>query len=266
MPFTPSHAAAVLPFLRLRVGGAALPASALAIGSIAPDVPYYLWMPYGEMSTHSIRAALGVDVFLAALVWLLWHGVVAAPALAGVPHDVRARLVSAPVGLRPRVRSARDVVTLYVAFAVGALTHVVWDSFTHPHRWGTHHVGALNEIYLERPLSHWLQLASSVIGLLALSIYALIRWRTLPRAGATDLSPISIGAIAGWSSIAAAACVGAILGAVEYAGGGTGHGLSYVLITRCVSAAALAALTVCVIWHVNTRYVSEIERSSDRVR
>lgn len=251
MPFTLSHAAAVLPFLRIRVAGAVLPASALACGSIAPDLPYYLWLPYGEMSTHSISGALGVDVLLAALVWLVWHGLVAAPAWGGVPYGVRARLASVQVGLRPRVRSARDVVTLYVAFAIGALTHVAWDSFTHPNRWGTDHVDALNEVYLGRPLSHWLQLASSLVGLLALSIYVLVQWRSLPRAGATDLSPIGVGAIAGWLSIVAAGCVGVVLGAVEYAGGGTGHGLGYVLITRSVSAAALAAVAVCVIWHVS---------------
>jgi hypothetical protein len=37
VPFTPSHAAAVLPFLRTP-----LTASALVIGSITPDLPFYL--------------------------------------------------------------------------------------------------------------------------------------------------------------------------------------------------------------------------------
>jgi hypothetical protein len=252
VPFTPSHAAAVLPFLRIRVAGAALPASALVCGSMAPDVPYYLWMPFGERSTHSIGGAFGVDVVLAGVVWVLWHGLVAAPALAGLPYEYRARLVAVPVGLRRRLRSVRDVVTLYVAFAIGALTHVVWDSFTHPHRWGTNHIHALNDVYVERPLSHWLQLASTGVGLLVLGAYGLVRWRALPRAGATDLSPISVGATAGWLGVAAAGCVGAVVGAVQYAGGGTGHGLSYVLITRTVSAAALVAVAVCATWRVTS--------------
>jgi hypothetical protein len=263
VPFTPSHAAAVLPFMRLRVGGStALPASALMIGSIAPDLPYYLWMPFGEVSTHSIGAAFGVDVLLAALVWLLWHGLVAAPALAGMPHEVRTRLASVHVGLRPRLRGARDVVTLYLAFAVGALTHVVWDSFTHPHRWGTNRIDALNEVYLERPLSHWVQLASSGVGLLALCLCALVLWRTVPYAGSTDLSPIGVEAIAGWLSIVGAACVGAVVGAVEYADGGTGHGLSYVLITRGVSAAGLAVVAVGVIWHLSPRLSGRTRRDA----
>jgi hypothetical protein len=203
----------VLPFLRIRIAGAALPASALVCGSIAPDVPYYLWMPFGEPSTHSIGGVFGVDVVLAAVVWLLWHGLIAAPAMAGLPYEFRARLVSVPVGLRSRVRHVHDIVALYVAFALGALTHVIWDSFTHPHRWGTNHIHALNVVYLERPLSHWLQLGLGV---------------------------------------AAAGCVGAVLGAVQYTGGGTGHGLSYVLITRTVSAAALVAVAVCATWRVTS--------------
>lgn len=248
MPFTPSHAAAVLPFLRFP----ALPASALVVGSISPDIPYYLWLPFGEMSTHSVGAALGVDVLLAALVWLLWHALVAGPALAGMPHEVRTRLASVPIGLRPRLRDAGDVMTLYVAFAIGALTHVVWDSFTHPHRWGTNHIAALNEVYLERPLSHWLQLASSAAGLLALGLYASVWWRTSPRT-ATDLSPISLGAVASWFLIAMAGGVGAVLGALEFFSDDTGHGLAYVLITSTVSAATVAAMAVCSIWHLNPR-------------
>ena len=58
MPFTPSHAAAVLPFLRTP-----LPASALVAGSVAPDLPYYL---PGDLSweTHSALAVVTTDLLL----------------------------------------------------------------------------------------------------------------------------------------------------------------------------------------------------------
>ena len=56
MPFTPSHAAAVLPFLRTP-----LPASALVVGSITPDLPFYL--PVGfPWPTHTALAVLGTTV------------------------------------------------------------------------------------------------------------------------------------------------------------------------------------------------------------
>ena len=41
MPFTGSHPAVVLPLLRI-----GMPASALVIGSLTPDLPYYLPTPF----------------------------------------------------------------------------------------------------------------------------------------------------------------------------------------------------------------------------
>ncbi len=52
MPFTPSHAAAVLPFLRTP-----LPASALVIGSIAPDLPFHLPVDF-PWRTHTAQAVV----------------------------------------------------------------------------------------------------------------------------------------------------------------------------------------------------------------
>ena len=66
MPFTASHAAAVLPLLRTP-----LPASALVIGSIAPDLPYYLPVPL-PWATHTALAVGTVDVLLGGLAWALW--------------------------------------------------------------------------------------------------------------------------------------------------------------------------------------------------
>lgn len=247
MPFTPSHAAAVLPLMGIRVAGAGLPTSALVCGSIAPDLPYYVPLPFAELSTHSLTGAVGVSAVLAAGAWLVWHGLLAGPALAGAPAEVRARLASAPVGIRPRITAGRDLVALYVAFAIGALTHVVWDSFTHPHRWGTDRIDVLNEVYRDRPVSHWLQLASTAVGALALLAYTAARWRTLPRAD--EQKPMSAGAIAGWIAVMVAAGGGAIGGAVEQTAGGTHHGMNYMVLTRSITTAAVVALAVSAIWH-----------------
>ena len=65
MPFTPSHAAAVLPFLRTP-----LPASALVIGSVAPDLPYYLPVDL-PWDTHTASAVVTVDLLLGGLIAML---------------------------------------------------------------------------------------------------------------------------------------------------------------------------------------------------
>ena len=92
MPFTPSHAAAVLPFL-----GTPLPASALVIGSVAPDLPYYLPVEL-PWDTHTASAVVTVDLLLGALAWVVWHALLAEPALAGAPGALRSRLTGVPLG------------------------------------------------------------------------------------------------------------------------------------------------------------------------
>ena len=61
MPFTASHAVAALPFLRTP-----LPDSALVIGSMTPDLPFYL--PLGpDVATHTAGAVVTYDRLLRAV-------------------------------------------------------------------------------------------------------------------------------------------------------------------------------------------------------
>ena len=139
MPFTPSHAAAVLPFLRT-----GLPASALVAGSVAPDLPYFL-PGRPDWPTHTLLAVGTLDVLLAASIWVVWHGLLAAPALATAPAGVRGRLARVRLGMPPRFRSARTVLATVAALALGAATHVLWDEFTHAGRFGTEHLALLRD-------------------------------------------------------------------------------------------------------------------------
>lgn len=250
MPFTGSHAAAVLPLLWVRWGGRTLPASALVLGSMAPDVPYYLALPDGLDAdlTHSFAGTLGVDVGLAFGLWLGWHGLLAAPALAGAPRAVHSRWGDIQLGLRARMRP-ENLLALYVAFALGAMTHAGWDSFTHAGRWGPQHIEALNDEVAGQPLWRWAQYASGVVGLLAIAAYVMWLWRRTPPGEV----PPSQGAVVGWLAVATAGFVGAVIGAIEHAQAGTGHGLHFMIATRGISATAAGAVVVCLIWHLRHR-------------
>jgi hypothetical protein len=63
VPLTPSHAAAVLLFLRTP-----LPPSALVIGSMAPDLPYYLPVDV-PFRTHTALAVVTTDLLLGIVAW-----------------------------------------------------------------------------------------------------------------------------------------------------------------------------------------------------
>jgi Domain of unknown function (DUF4184) len=205
VPFTPSHAAAVLPFLRR----APLSASALVMGSLAPDFPFYV-PRQPAWPTHTARGVLTVDVALGAAGWALWHGLLARPALAAAPRGVRARLDGrVQPGLRRRLRDGRAAARVVGGLVVGAATHVLWDEFTHAERWGTEHLGVLSQTWRGRPAHLWAQDASGIAGAAALAVALARWWRRTP----ADDRVRDTGSPAAWAAVAASGLVGGALGA-----------------------------------------------------
>jgi hypothetical protein len=240
VPFTGSHPAAILPFLRTP-----LPASALVIGSMAPDIPFYLPFDPG-LRTHTAVAVVTTDVALGALAWLLWHGLLAAPALAVAPSGLRRRLANVPLGVRSRLVSARAVLLTAVALALGAATHVLWDEFTHAGRWGPEVVPGLLETWGPMPGYRWLQHISTLLGGLVLLGWFALWWRRTPvrptpdRRGSWWPWALLVGVSGG---VGIAAAVGARdFGEAGYDGATWGGG-----------AAAAVAILLAAGWHVSRR-------------
>jgi hypothetical protein len=211
MPFTGSHPAAVLPLL-----GLGLVPSALIIGSMTPDLPYYLPVHLNSATTHSFLGILGVDLILGGLAFVLWQFLIAPLAVAAASPSVRGRLAPGlPTPWRQQVSSPRAVLLIVVSLWIGAATHVLWDEFTHDGRWGYRHLGWLAGQHGPLPGYRWAQYGSGVIGavLIALSIW--YWWRsTTPRDSQHEQQPrLGRTAAAGvWTVIALAGLGGAAAG------------------------------------------------------
>jgi hypothetical protein len=237
VPFTPSHAAAILPFLRTP-----LPASALVVGSIAPDIPYYLPVDF-PWRTHTALGVVTTDLVLGVLAWAVWHALLSEPALAGSPAGLRARLAGVPLGLPVRVASLRRLVLVVLAVAVGAGSHVLWDEFTHPRRWGTEHAAVLADTWGLLPGYRWLQYAGGLVGAAVLLVWFVLWWRrTPPRAGAHRPAARSAWALVAAAGVLvgvpAALTAGPGIGAAGYAGATWGGG-----------AALAVAVLLALAWH-----------------
>jgi hypothetical protein len=151
---TLAHPAAILPLRRL-----GLPVTALAAGSMVPDIPLFLWWVRGYDVTHSLVGVLSVDVVLAMGVVLLWFLLVRDAVVDMAPPSVRERL---PARARPTMR---EWLLAPVAACVGAATHVLWDSFTHPGHWGPRHIEWLRTEHAGLLGLKWTQYSSGVVGL-----------------------------------------------------------------------------------------------------
>ncbi|QNP73299.1 DUF4184 family protein [Streptomyces roseirectus] len=193
MPFTLSHAAAVLPGVRGDGSGRGrLVPAVLVAGSFAPDLTYYAAsavagaMEFGDV-THSFAGVFTVDVLLAWTlvgVWLL----VREPLMALLPGSVRGRVALLTRCGVPRARVTGPLVLRwYVSAVLGALTHVVWDAFTHLDRWGMRLFPVLGDEIAGSPLYWYLQYGGSLLAALAIAGFLAHAVRRAPATAATGL-------------------------------------------------------------------------------
>jgi hypothetical protein len=176
MPFTGSHPAAVLPLLR-----SAMPASALVVGSMAPDLPLYAPMPYSSELSHQLVGAFTVDLLAGLALFVAWHALIGPVVVAYSPVALRRRLPeSVPASLGTFVRPRGRLLWVVAALVTGALTHVAWDAFTHADGWAVRHLPRLSDRVGPLPAYEWAQYASGLIGAVLILGWFVQWWRTHP--------------------------------------------------------------------------------------
>jgi Domain of unknown function (DUF4184) len=127
MPWTFAHPAAVLPFRKLGLKN--LSFGGLVVGSISPDIGYYIGRFDLAALAHTtlgvLMLCLPTGLVLFALVRALHR-----PVAKVLPEPHRSALLSMPQV--PSLTSLRFVFAIAVSIIIGAMTHNAWDSFTHP--------------------------------------------------------------------------------------------------------------------------------------
>ena len=168
MPFTLAHAAAAIPFRRTPL----IP-SALVVGCFSPDFEYFLRLaPRGGFG-HTPIGVFAFDLPISVVVLWLYHAYAKEPVLDWLPETVRQRR---PISSIPPLSDARQIVLILVSIIIGAATHILWDSFTHPSRWPYHHWPFLRRaiqlpIVGPVPCFKILQHLSTVVGLAVLLLW-----------------------------------------------------------------------------------------------
>ncbi len=240
MPFTLAHAAAALPFRRLR-----LVPSALVVGAMAPDFEYFLRLAPAGGFGHTFAGAFLLSLPLALFVLWLFHVVVKAPLVQLFPDAIRLRLSAHKNPFR--FGGPGRFLLIVVSALTGIATHIVWDSFTHFHTWPTRHWPLLRAaIHVPLlgtfPLCKILQHASTVAGLLVLSAWVM-RWyaRTRPHCDLVSraLPAFQRGLIVGCICLASA-LAGLLRSAIEVWLWGFAHGREEVVGLGVVTGIAFA--------------------------
>ena len=175
MPFTISHAAAVLPLRKLN--NSRLPLAALMIGSMSPDFAFFVPGDTDRVDTHSIPGVFWFCWPISIALWLLFVRVLEQPTTALLPENWRTRFAPSD-----RDINLRTLALASAAVILGAMTHLIWDSFTHRGTAMTDSIPILRSVafHYEGWRVRWfvvLQHLSSIFGMLVLMAWA---WRLPP--------------------------------------------------------------------------------------
>ncbi|WP_405766809.1 DUF4184 family protein [Streptomyces sp. NBC_01538] len=187
MPFTLSHAAAVLPAVRADgTGRGRLIPAVLVAGSFSPDLTYFAAsvlpraMEFGEF-THSFPGVFTFDVVVAWALVGLWL-FLREPLVALLPRARQSRTATLLRCGTPRARVTPSLaLRWYASAALGALSHVVWDAFTHHDRWGVRLLPVLERTLAGSPLYWYLQYGTSALAAVVIACFV---YYSLRRTGA----------------------------------------------------------------------------------
>jgi hypothetical protein len=215
--------------------------SALVIGSIVPDLWYYVPLA-GREESHGLAGVFWFCLPLGMVVYALFHLVLKHPLIALLPRALSCRLGSFTAPALPAVPWHAVLVSLLA----GALTHIVWDALTHSN---DHVIHGLN----------WLQHASTAFGTVVLAWWL---WRKLSRAPASS-SPAFLSPRARTCTVAALAAAMAIsawtsldiaqLAATDF---DAGRRLLKTAGIAGFEGFSVAALVYCVFWRFRATRIS----------
>lgn len=183
MPFTGSHPALMLPFMTQRFRALGLVPAALVIGSMAPDLSGFTPLDMPRSVSHSVLGSVTVVAGQAVLLTLVWVFVLAPPAYDVLPRYMRERIDCPTIGL-----AAHQWLWLYPSAALGAFSHVVWDSFTHRDGQAVLRWVVMLHQYGRWPLYKWGQYGTGALALLVIALcVAVSLWRSHSYAVASNV-------------------------------------------------------------------------------
>lgn len=166
MPFTFSHPAIVLPFLKNRK----MSATALIVGAMSPDLEYFFRMKTESEMSHTFLGVFLVDFPLGFIVIYAFHQIIKVPLIANLPVFFQKRMqVLKETDWLVYFRNNR--LTVFVSFFLGTVSHFFLDSMTHWDGFLVQRIPFLSKIFLGIAVYDIAQYLSSIVGLWLIWIY-----------------------------------------------------------------------------------------------
>jgi hypothetical protein len=175
MPFTPAHAAIVLPAIRWRY----FSATALIAGSMAPDFEDFITLHIDGKLGHSIPGLFLFDIPMVIFLSFVFHLIVKKNFVDNLPIFFQRKLQEMRKLDFPKYFRNHFLIFVFSAL-IGAASHLFWDSFTHNHGFFASRLPFYKTVTVyydgvKYPLFYALQNISSLVGLLIVLLYMIFK-------------------------------------------------------------------------------------------
>ncbi|MEM9092509.1 MAG: DUF4184 family protein, partial [Cyanobacteria bacterium P01_F01_bin.53] len=140
---------------------------ALTVGAMIPDISYFIALQPVPNIGHSLSGIFLEGLPSAFVLLLICRYLLYKPLLALCPQAIANRF---PHRCPYLFDTLPRLLTIGCSVVVSALTHIVWDSFTHSYGWPVKQVTWLSSDLGALPVYKWLQYGSSVVGFVVLLV------------------------------------------------------------------------------------------------
>tara|TARA_R110002094_G_scaffold5978_3_gene14970 strand:- start:1763 stop:2476 length:714 start_codon:yes stop_codon:yes gene_type:complete len=166
MPFTFSHPAIILPFLKNKN----MSTTALIVGSMSPDFEYFFRMKMQSEISHTFSGIFLIDFPLGFIVIFAFHEIIKRPLINNLPAFFQKRMQvlkeSNWLGY-----FKNNILIVLGSFFLGTISHIFWDSMTHWDGYIVERIAFFNEVFFCVPVYKMAQHLSSIIGLILIFLY-----------------------------------------------------------------------------------------------
>ncbi|MRI00899.1 DUF4184 family protein [Kriegella sp. EG-1] len=163
MPFTASHPAIILPFLKHRY----FSASGLIMGSMVPDFEFFLRFEANGPHGHSVWGMFWLNIPIALVFITIYHLVVRNQMLLNLPPIFRKKFEGF-IEFNWISYLKSNYFKVILSILIGNISHLFWDSFTHFDGFFVSRIAFFNEEFYQVPVYNILQYGFSLLGAIAI--------------------------------------------------------------------------------------------------
>lgn len=172
MPFTFSHPLIILPLYRYSKW---FSMTGLIIGSMSPDFEYFMRMRMLGLYGHAAISIFLLNPLIGLTVTFIFHLIIRNPLIRHLPAALQRRFNAYLTFNWIQYFCQHYLIVIFSLF-LGSLSHIFWDSFTHPSGWFVSHSFWLNQkitlpFLQPLPVYKFIQHGSSIFGLIGIAAF-----------------------------------------------------------------------------------------------